>query len=53
MLISLMKLEILPVKTIRVVDNDENPCTELGIDPPDHLALSLPDIDLGFKGDES
>tara|TARA_B110001469_G_C9578467_1_gene286893 strand:- start:5 stop:184 length:180 start_codon:yes stop_codon:yes gene_type:complete len=39
--------------TVTAIDNSETPCIELGIDLPDSLAISLPDIDLGPKGDES
>ena len=39
--------------TVTAVDNSEDPCIELGIDLPNSLAISLPDIDLGSKGDES
>ena len=39
--------------TVTAIDNGETPCIELGIDLPDSLAISLPDIDLGPKGDES
>ena len=39
--------------TVTAVHNSEDPCIELGIDLPDSLAISLPDMDLGPKGDES
>jgi carbon storage regulator CsrA len=38
--------------SVMAVDNGEGPCIELGINLPDILAISLPNIDLGPKGDE-
>ena len=38
--------------TVTAIDNGEEPCVKLGIHLPDTLVISLPDIDLGPKGNE-
>jgi carbon storage regulator CsrA len=38
--------------SVMAVDNGKDPCIELGIDLPDILAISLPNIDLGPKSNE-